>query len=88
MENVEFSKILLPLASPRRKESPLSNEPPGGWFAIIHQIHQHRGSPWLYMYSHGYQIITQRQLKGPQGLLEVTQKNCHFLANPCQPKNS
>ena len=33
-------------------------------FAIIHQIHQHHGSPWVYICFHCHQMITQQQPKG------------------------
>ena len=55
-------------------------------FAIIHQIHQHRRSVWVYAFSHCHQMITQQQPKGSQGLAEVNQDH-PCLANACWPVN-
>ena len=32
------------------------------------------GSPWLYMYTHCHQMVTQQWRKGPWGLLQVIPK--------------
>ena len=39
------------------------------------------GSPWVYTYCYCHQMITQQRLKGPWGLLEVTQKS-RFCSHP------
>ena len=38
-------------------------------FAIIHEIHQHHGSPWFHTYSHCHYMITPQQPSGPLGVL-------------------
>ena len=43
-------------------------------FAIIHHIHEHHGSPWVYVYFYCYQMIAQRRPKGAYALSEVTQE--------------
>ena len=43
----------------------------------MHQIHEHYGSPWVYMSSHCHQkMITQQNLKGPMS--EVTKESSFF----------
>ena len=39
------------------------------------------GSPWLYMYSHCHQMITQQRPKGPWGSSGVTLK-LQFFSRP------
>ena len=42
------------------------------------------GSPWVHMWSHCNELITQAWPKGFWRSSRVAQKNCYLWANPCR----